>query len=244
MLLALFALALGSVAFFPEADWIDRVVAWGIVIPFGILMLLLAVPRVGKPVIVLTRSGFRTATSRDIPWRMVDGVDYRERTLSPNDSGAAPIGILTFSIPTLAQEIKRFSLVFRLLHGLRGQRMRASTIITLSKTSEPPSAVGRLAEHLWTQSTGRINDWNPHMSDAYNAANRELAELIAAHKKRPANSEPDLEELKVQVQKAERLSRTLSSELDRKSRKLKLAVWVPVWLLVVVAVVMLVVSLK
>lgn len=242
--IALLVLAMGGMAVYSETDWIYRVVAWGIAIPSGILVLLMAIPQIGKPAITLTRSGFKTATSPDIPWRLVDGVHYSERLLSSNDSEAAPVGTLTFSVPTLSQEATRFSLLLRLLHGLPGQRSRARIIVTLRKTSEPPSAVGRLAEHLWMQSTGRTNDWNPNMSKAYNAANRELAELIAAQKNRPANTELDLEDLKAQVQKAERNSKIISHELDRKSRELKLAVWIPVWILIMVAVFMLVFSLR
>lgn len=244
ILLTLFALALSSMAFFPDADWIYRVVAWGIVLPLGILTLLYLIPQIGKPVIVLTRSGFRTATSPDIPWRLVDGIHYSETLLSANDSGAAPVGSLNLNIPTLPQEIKRFSPMFRLLHGLPGKRSLTRIIVMLRKTNEPPSAVGRLAEYLWSQSTGRTNDWNPHMSEAYNAANRELAEMIAAYKKRPASSDYDLEDLTTQIQRAERNSRIISSEINQRSRELNLAVWVPVGFLVVLAIVMLVLNLR
>jgi hypothetical protein len=188
LLPALAVVGLGSAAFFSEAGWILRVLVAVILIPGGI-WLLQAMSQLGRPVITLTRAGFRTASSPDIPWRLVDGVNYSETKPSSRDSEALPYGTLTFSIPTLLQEASRFSLIGRLTHVLIGKQSRV--MVTLRNTSEPPGAVGRLAERLWTQSTGRANDWNPYASEAFNAANRELGAAHASIRQLMASGDID-----------------------------------------------------
>ena len=205
--LALLALMMGATALLvlPDANGIERVAGWfavGIMIPAGMLLFLMSLPQIGKPVITLTRSGFRTATSPEIAWRLVGGVRYSESSINRNDSEAEPVGSLVFNIPAIKYELPQFTLVSRFVHGFWGNRSLTGITIDLRKTSEPPSAVGRLAQYLWSQNTGRTNDGSRQMSAT------------------PANVKAEIEALRAQMERARDRNLRLSAEIQRESRRM------------------------
>ncbi len=123
----------------------------------GALGFLRVVPEMGAPVLSLSRSGFKTPLTPQIPWDLVEGIHLNRHA----PYGGVVISSLVIRVTTLAQHISKFGLYSRLLYWLYMKEGRERLTVTLTHTNEQPDVVYRLMRLLWTQNTGRDFDWNP-----------------------------------------------------------------------------------
>jgi hypothetical protein len=127
------------------------------VLLFGLLMLPMTWPTIGKAKIVLTAAGFKTPLTPLIPWTRVTGISlqevkYRGRVVSHS---------LFFRIPTLRELVPQLGFGYRLLYPFRGTRGKEQLAVALKKPSETPEVVYGTARLLWTRSTGLDATWDP-----------------------------------------------------------------------------------
>ena len=191
---------------------------------FGVLMSIAAIPAVGKPVIVLSASGFKTPHTPFVQWDEVDGIFFQEimsrgRSVSSN---------LIFRIPALAKELSRYSPLVRLLYPFRVGSGKEKVWAVLKNTSDAPTVVYRLARFLWTARTGRCHDWNPDMSESFNAALRQLDGATTRVADKRAFSDliaRDPGQAQNIASSAAQSARVIASELHRKTRILSWLAW-------------------
>ena len=144
----------------------------------GIALLAGSVPAIGKPKLVLGKSGFSTPLTPLVPWKLVEGIDLLEIRARDNQVISHS---LVFYIPSLPDHLQGFGLFHRLLYPLRGTAGKQRLQVFLRKPSEPAEAVLRIALQIWTEATGRTNALKVEtMLDRAFPAQREAAAAVAA----------------------------------------------------------------
>jgi hypothetical protein len=132
----------------------------------GALGFLRVVPEMGASVLSISRAGFKTPLTPQIPWDLVEGIHLNRHA----PYGGVVISSLVIRVTTLAQHVSNFGLYSRLLYWLYMKEGRERLTVTLTHTNEQPDVVYRLMRLLWTQNTGRDFDWNPFPSAQYDSA--------------------------------------------------------------------------
>lgn len=138
----------------------------------GLLILLQALPVVGKPLLVLTREGFESAAFGQIPWSAVEGIHLEV----VRHKGRVVANIMMFRVPDVALRYKVFHPLTRLMHRIRLGQKPGRIHVQLRGSGDDPELVLRVAKFLWTKRTGRNYLWNPAFSDEFNSAERRLEE--------------------------------------------------------------------
>ena len=123
----------------------------------GALGFLRIVPEMGAPVMAISRKGFTTPLTPQIPWNLVEGIYLHE--YSPY--GGAPISALLIKVNALSQHIAKSGPYARLLYWLYMKEGDDRLTVTVANTNERPEVIYGLMRTLWTESTGRSHDWNP-----------------------------------------------------------------------------------
>ncbi|MEO8005374.1 MAG: hypothetical protein ABI771_10750 [Betaproteobacteria bacterium] len=132
----------------------------------GALGFLRVVPEMGAPVLSISRAGFKTPLTPQIPWDLVEGIHLNQHA----PYGGVVISSLVIRVTSLAQHVGKFGLYSRLLYWLYMKEGKERLTVTLTHTNEQPDVVYRLMRLLWTQNTGRDFDWNPFPSAQYDSA--------------------------------------------------------------------------
>lgn len=195
-----------------------------ILLCFAALILLDAAQVAGKPVIILSESGFRTPHTPFVQWEKVDGI-FLQQIMS---RGRVSSNILMFRIPSLGSEIGRYSLLIRLLYPLRKGGGNERLGAMLKNTGESPTVIYRLARLLWTARTGLRHDWDPNMSDVFNAGLRQMSDTSAMLANKQAFGEMlvrDPVAVSTVVSSAMHGGQVMVSELRRNSRILSWISW-------------------
>lgn len=141
---------------------------------FGIAGLIAptALAGIGKPALVLDRSGFTTPVDGLVSWQHVEGVhlDVREHR-------GAKFYSLIFRVPDYAKAVASIHWSQRLLalFGLGGLR-RGLIAVAVKAGKERPETIDAVARHLWKTATGRDYMWSPNLSAEANDAFRRMAE--------------------------------------------------------------------
>lgn len=136
-----------------------------------------SIASIGKPALVLRKSGISSPLFGFIPWTDITGISLQTYSFR---------GQVTYT------------LVFRLnlssgkkydLHwtesilwalGLGVMRRRVVAIpLKENDGDDYPETITATAKHLWHQETGQSHDWNPLFSEEYNQAAKRLSDLVA-----------------------------------------------------------------
>jgi hypothetical protein len=135
---------------------------------------MVVIPRVGRPVLVLGRSGFETPEYGFIPWFEVDGIHL----LPIIWWGELVSHDIVFHVPGLARYRHQFSsyqaLLFRISSKLCKNRIR----VKLLEASEQPTVIRNVADDLLQKSSGREYVWSASVSDKENEVYGRLQELF------------------------------------------------------------------
>jgi hypothetical protein len=124
-------------------------------------VLLLGASSLGKPILVLTREGFRTPLTPLIPWSRIDGI-----ALKPNRARDRIVShSLFFRIRTLPLFVGELGLAYRLIYRFRSGRRRERLHVVLRATKESPEVIYRVSRVLWGPAAGPVNDWDPDIED-------------------------------------------------------------------------------
>lgn len=168
----------------------------------------------GRPAIEFTVSGIATPRNGRIAWRDITGIFLKAVTYR----GATTHTIL-FRVNNLARAAQRTYWTDRLLASFhRGPLFRNIVGSVLPRWRENPEVVYALARRLWKRATGSDYDWNPLMSDRFNAASQRLA-TVAAHLQEPGAIEPstaNLRQVERQMAQARDDIGLMRKELKRK----------------------------
>jgi hypothetical protein len=139
----------------------------------GVLVAPVALAGIGKPALVLDRSGFRTPVDGPLPWHYVDGIHLQviEHRGVKNYS-------LMFRVPDYANAASSVHWSQRWLapFGLGGLR-RGVVAVVVRSGKERPETVEAVARHLWRTATDRDWVWNPNLSAEANDAYRRMAQF-------------------------------------------------------------------
>ena len=233
---ALTIVLLGGVAFVWAIahTMVAGFIAAAVLLSFATFFLLASIPSIGKPKLTLAKSGFATPLTPFISWEDVDGVFFQK--VAGRRSGVTYYGIV-FRVTTLPRNISRFGLFHRLIFRLRTAAKKDHLFVMLKDTSEYPEVIYRLARLLWTERTGRGHDWNPNMSDDYNAALRQVSEAARRAKDPQAFGEllsRDPREAKAVVDAMEQGTAVMRNEARRELRPLNWLVWIGIAAIAVV----------
>jgi hypothetical protein len=129
--------------------------------PFSVLLVLTALPFVGKPVITITSSGIETPAHGKFTWKEIDGIDLSR---VPSRSESPPF-VLYFLVPTLPNHVATMHVATRILWRLlRFEKSQNILRVRLANTSESPQIVRQLCVALWTKNTGKKSHWYASMS--------------------------------------------------------------------------------
>lgn len=142
------------------------------VLAAGTLLLAGDLPILDKPVLSISARGLESPVVPFLPWSAIEGVHLRANPSRLRDEPGSHT--LLVRVPSLPDRIARFGLFHRILFRLKCKSHRERFHIVLRGTSEPPAVIYRLLRQLLSRSTGWEFDWDPDMSDAYNAALRQL----------------------------------------------------------------------
>ena len=197
---------------------------------FSAFLLLRVIPALGKPVVTMSRNGFATPLTLQLPWKLVDGIHLETNRYH----GQVISHVLVLRIKSLAEHIPGFVPIQRLSYWLAPKAGKERVAIVLKGTNEKPEVVYRLARLLWTKSTERDYDWNPNMSEEFNDALRktkEAADRIQTEQETglaPPRGPAELARVKKEL---ESNSAMMEKEIRRKARTMK---WVNVSIVVFV----------
>ena len=150
----------------------------------GALGFLRVVPEMGAPVLSISRAGFKTPLTPQIPWVLVEGIHLNRHA----PYSGVEIASVVIRVNALAQHISKFGLYARLLYWLYMKEGKERLTVSLSHTNEQPDVVYRLMRLLWTQNTGRDFDWNPFPSAQYDSVPQHPAVVPALAKAQLAGS--------------------------------------------------------
>lgn len=137
----------------------------------AVLLLLQVIPAIGAPLVVITRSGFKTPQTPQLPWKLIDGIYLHKIVMRGSVSYH-----LVFQIGSLPQIIGEFGLFHRVMYRLARKAGKTRFWFDLRGSNEKPEVIYRVMRLLWNKSTGRDYDWDPNMSEDYNAALRKMKE--------------------------------------------------------------------
>jgi len=219
-LIALLSLALGLSMLYPllslsEAPW--WLSALGLVITgaSSVLALRNIVRCFGKPTLRLTVKGVESPIYGAFAWAGVHGV-----RLQKFEFRGSKQTILLFKLNEDASRNRYTSGFDRLLQRLLNRGRVAQ--MNLNGSSEEPEVVEAVARFLWQQSTGRSHDWNPLMSDEYNAATRRMQGFMHDHKNSSDLKQSLVEnpnQLKEEFESFQRDQNVIATEAGRLARK-------------------------
>ncbi len=108
---------------------------------FGLLLVLLSIPQVGKPILVLSNEGFKTQAFGFIPWSAVQGINKLER----GHRGVNFSPLLTFNVPNLKSFEGQFHAIYRILNT------KMIINLTLRHSDIKPDVILSVARQLWTE---------------------------------------------------------------------------------------------
>lgn len=128
--------------------------------PLILFSALFVIPVVGKPPLILSRTGVEATGYGFIPWSAVDGLDLQEIR-----SKGSTIGhILSFWVPDLSTRMESAHPMIRMAKRLyRGESTRDIINLKLRRTSEAPDLIERLCFEFWKAATGRSYRWSIHL---------------------------------------------------------------------------------
>jgi len=135
---------------------------------FGLLLILLALPQVGKPILILSDAGFKTPAFGFIPWSAVQGIDMQER----EHRGIKFSPLLIFNVPNLQSFEGQFHRIYRLWN------FKKIISLTLRHSDIKPDVILSAARRLWSERTGLDHYWSSYSSYEVNEAHRRIAETI------------------------------------------------------------------
>lgn len=135
---------------------------------------MIAVPRIGRPVLVLSIPGFETPEFGFIPWFEVDGVDLVALT----SKGCVVGHYLVFHVPGLARYRHQFRSYQILLFPLRAKSCKEQLRVMLNGASDQPNVIRYVADELLKSSSGREYVWSSFVSEKENEAYGRLHELF------------------------------------------------------------------
>ncbi len=145
-----------------------------------------AVPRIcsgiGKNALTLDARGLSTPIFGFIPWKYVLGLHLQ----TYNFRGQI-IYTLIFRLSLPPNERFDFHWTESLLSLIGLGALRRGVIAVQLKDQsgdDYPESIAAAAKHLWTQATGASHDWNPNLSEEYNAAAKRLSETLATKRSR------------------------------------------------------------
>ena len=239
--LALSATAMGALVIylfipFPNAIYISVGI---LMLAMGCLVLLGAIPAVGKPIITISGAGFKTPLTPLLTWDLVNGIHLQKITMRHGI-----VYRLVFRIETLQQLMPGFGMFHRLLYRFRSQAGKAMFHVALKETAETPDFIYKLARQYWTAKTGRTHDWNPDWSEEMNRSMKDMDELdreFKEMKKSGALMPPDPAAFSKFSERLARIDKGFSVEMGRSERRFK---WLKVTMYVALALLAISVILK
>ena len=169
--IALIALSIGGVIiylFIPFPNFWAMAGGAGMV-AIGCLLLLQALPSLGKPVLALSREGFKTPLTPLVPWAAVDGIHLRHYVMRHGE-----IYQLVFLIEALPKILGAFGLFHRITHMFRSKARRKQFEVRLTDKSQSPEFIEKVARSYWKARTGNDYGWNPAFTDEMNQSTREI----------------------------------------------------------------------
>lgn len=178
-----------------------------------------------KRVVKVSRAGIETPGFRSIPWDRIYGVYIQEITIR-----STRIESLMFHVPDVGNLADQFSGLMRWVYRHRPRTWPDAVSVILSGTSERPRVVYQIARLLWTEMTGRNNDWNPNMSAEFNVAVSEMNKASAFLRGMPAPGTPyspvhNPDKLKAALNTIADSGAVISNEVRRKSRIVNAMAW-------------------
>lgn len=135
---------------------------------FGLLLIFIAIPQVGKPILSLSLEGLTTPGYGFIPWNSVQGIDKQER----EHRGIKFSPILLISVPDLKKYEGQFHAFRRLFYN------KKQIVLILRHSDITPNDILTFARQLWTERTGLDHYWSSYSSDEVNEAHRRITETI------------------------------------------------------------------
>lgn len=135
---------------------------------FGLLMVFIAIPQVGKPILSLSLEGLTTPGYGFIPWNSIQGIDKQER----EHRGIKFNPILLISVPNLKKYEGQFHAFKRFFYN------KKQIVLVLRNSDIKPDDILTFARQLWTERTGLDHYWSSYSTDEVNEAHRRITETI------------------------------------------------------------------
>ncbi len=135
---------------------------------------IVAIPKTGRPALVLSSSGFETPEYGFIPWVEVDGIHL----LPIMDLDELVRYDIIFHVPGLVRYRHQFRYYQALLFPISSKSCKKSIRVNLLESSEQPNVIRNIAEDLLKKSSGRDYVWDATLSEKENEAYGRLYELF------------------------------------------------------------------
>ena len=176
----IFATAM-AIAIAAVTAWVWTLEHQGVFLAVAVLCAVLAllglaqsVPKLGRPLIFLSRQEIDIAGFGPLPWSAIEGIELAE----VRHYSSVVAYRLRFYVPYLPQRLESAHPWVRLLHRLTaGRRMARIASVRLRATSEAPATIERLCRDLWKAATGRDHPWSIHYSNAQLEIMRDLRKM-------------------------------------------------------------------
>lgn len=146
-------------------------------LPVLLIGLVRASTELFKPALQLSAQGIDTAIHGRIPWSEITGVDLKKQNYRGHINY-----FLHFRVEQYRRVIKNAHWTEHVLGVFGAGAMRRGYItIRLKDKHEQPETINAVARFLWKQATNSDYIWSPLMSNAANAAARNVGRTLASH---------------------------------------------------------------
>jgi hypothetical protein len=162
-------IALGVLLLCFASSHIWLIICGLLLIPVGFLMLWQSIPQIGKPLLVLSHTGFEVPGFGFIPWSAVQTIYKHVQTRR----GLRFSAILNFCVPDLKSFESQFHASMRLLPG------RKIIPVVLRNCDMKPDDILSVARQLWTDCTGRDDFLSSSTSDEFRDKELKNLETLA-----------------------------------------------------------------
>lgn len=179
---------------------------------------------IGKPALVLSRSGFQTPVDGLISWQYVEGIYLRVVTYR---------GVKNYSLMLRVPEYARavasihWAQQWLALFG-QGALRRGLVSVSLKRGQDRPETIEAAARHLWTTATGRDYVWNPNMSHEANDAYRRMAQFGSKVGDNGQNEKDVLANPELLIEDLQQFRRDMALVKDEVSRTSRMATWLAI----------------
>lgn len=179
---------------------------------------------IGKPALVLGRSGFQTPVDGSISWQHVEGIYLQVVTYRGVKNYS-----LMFRVPEYAKVVASIHWVqqWLALFGL-GALRRGLVSVSLKGGQDRPETIEAVARHLWKTATGRDYIWNPNMSEEANDAYRRMAKFGSKVSDKGQIENDVLANPELAIEDLQQLGRDMTLIKDEVSQKSRMANWLTI----------------